>query len=345
MVGNTLVVLLLFMLFSGLLWSLATRNKDRSEVQIPSAQNSPPIKQKKPAHFNTAASLVLLGALGAVLLLFCLIQCMYLFSGHVPEGLTYADYARSGFWQLLAVAVIVIALVFLLLRFGAPCSHAARNARRILMFLVLICTLVLLVSSFSRMTLYEQSFGFSQLRLFTQFFMVALFAFLVISILRLWLKRIDLKKCAYLCFLVCYTVLAFFNVNAFIARENVKNQGTQADISYLTTLGPDALPYYIDLLDVESLNTTILKAEASPLFTDMGDRVYRHISEDQYLAFANETAMREAFSLIRIQRDLKVSDDWRYFNTGRNTARAALASNPQLIETLDQIKAAFTQNQ
>lgn len=339
-VGNLLVALLLFVLFSGLFWSLTIR-KPGGSPNAPSA--SPPAQPKKAAAFNTAASLVLLCVLGTVLFLFCLIQCMYLFSGQVPAGLTYADYARSGFWQLLAVALIVIALVFFLLRFSAPYSRTTRNVQRILLALVLLCTLILLLSSFSRMTLYEQSFGFSQLRLFTQFFMVALFAFLVISILRLWIKRIDLKKCACFCFLICYTVLAFFNINAFIARENVKNQGYTVDISYLTTLGPDALPYYVDRLDLSSLKTTVIKAEATPAFNDMGDRVYRHLFDDQYLVFANEDALQQAYFLCRINRDLQTSDNWRFFNTGRNEARAALASAPLLTETLDQISEAFAQ--
>lgn len=333
-VGNILVAIILFALFSGLFWSLSSRKKPAA----PALYAAP---KERPA-FNLTASFILLSVLSLVLLLFCAIQFMYLFSGRVPDGLTYADYARSGFWQLLAVAVIVIALVFLLLRFGAPCSHAALCARRALMSLVLLCTIVLLVSSFARMTLYEQSFGFSQLRLFTQFFMAALFLSLVAGILRLWLSRIDLKKCACFCFLVCYMALAFFNLDAFIARENVKNQGAQVDVTYLTTLGPDALPYYVDLLDPESFETEIRPADPYNVRVDVGDRQYQYISGDELIVYRDEAVLTQAYRLRRIIRDLKVSDNWRYLNTGRGAAREALAAKPQLVENINKIKDAFT---
>ena len=355
--GNIAVLLLLFTLASGLFWALAARPRTKPPVRPIYAEAVPPAydtrqpyaqppasyaqsipAQKQPAYFNLTASFFVLGALSAVLLPFCAIQFACLFAGSVPEGFTYAEYARSGFWQLLAVAVIVIALVLLLLRFGAPCSPAANSARRILMALLLVCTLVLLVSAFSRMTLYEQFFGFSQLRLFTQFFMAALLAFLAFGIARLWLPRLNLKKCAFFCFLGCYIVMAFFNVDAFIARENVKNQGGNADITYLTTLGPDALPYYIDMLDPADFETEIVPEEgydydSRPNFT--------YIGGGNMLLYDDPAALRQARSLSRIMRDIGVSGNWRYRNAGRSAAKQALDAHPALVLNIEKIGGAL----
>lgn len=333
-VGKVLCALVLFALFSGLFWSLGNKIRARGTV--------PPVHKDKAAAFNQAASFVLLFALCAVLAIFCSIQFLYLFSGRVPEGITYSEYARSGFWQLLAAAAIVMTIVFLLLRFAAPCPHAAFNLRRILMSLLLVCTIILLVSSFSRMTLYEQSFGFSQLRLFTQFFMAALFLFLAVSILRLWLPRVDLKKCAFFCFLCCYMALAFWNIDAFIARENIKNQGGNADITYLTTLSADALPYYIDSLDVDYFTTMIVDSDP---YTDMDDFNYQYLGDGKVLLYRDEQVITQAYNLRRIMRDLEVSCDWRYLNLGRDAARAALRTVPELTENINAIKDAFTRSQ
>ncbi len=333
-VGNILMALLLFTLFSGLLWSLLLRQKTASIL--------PAVPRQERRTFNSTASFMLLIALGVVLIAFCAVQFMYLFSGRVPDGMSYADYARSGFWQLLAVAVIVIALVFLLLRFSAPCAHSVRNMKRVLMTLVLLCTVVLLISSFSRMTLYEQSYGFSRLRLFTQFFMVALFLFLIISIARLWLVRIDLKKCACLCFLGCYTVLALFNIDAFIARENVKNQGVGADTAYLSTLGPDALPYYIGLLDPACFETAVEEIpDREDAYDIAKDKAFSFIDDTHILVYKDENFIAQAYNLHRIMRDLRVSDDWRYINAGRSAAREALANQTALIENINKIRDAF----
>lgn len=334
-VGNILMALLLFTLFSGLLWSLFLRQK-------PTTSALPAAPKPKGRAFNSTASFMLLIALGAVLIPFCAVQFLYLFSGRVPEGMSYADYARGGFWQLLAVAVIVIGLVFLLLRFDGPCAPVVRNARRALMALVLACTIVLLISSFARMTLYEVSYGFSRLRLFTQFFMVALFLFLLISIVRLWVVRIDLKKCACLCFLSCYTVLALFNIDAFIARENVKNQGEAADTVYLSTLGPDALPYYIGLLDPAYFETEIKETSYEKGARDVaGEKDFHFIDDTRVLVYNDENVIVQAYNLRRIMRDLSVSDDWRYYNTGRDAARKALEGAPLLIENVNKIRDAF----
>ena len=339
--GNTAALLLLFTLGSGLFWALAVKPRRKAAYIPPVApyEQSPASPPKQPACFNLTASFFLLGALAAVLLPFCAIQFACLFSGNVPDGLTYAEYARGGFWQLLAAAVIVITLVFLLLRFGAPCSPAANSARRVLMTLLLACTLVLLLSSFSRMALYEQSFGFSQLRLYTQFFMVALFAFLLFSIASLWRGRTGLKKCAFFCFLGCYIVMTFFNVDAFIARENVKNQGANTDVTYLTTLGPDALPYYIDMLDPACFETEII-SEDNYGRAAADTREHRYLGDGRILLYKDSSAAMQAWYLSRIMRDVDVADGWRYFNTGRLAAKEALAAHGALTANIEKIQSA-----
>lgn len=334
-VGKALVTLALFVLFSGMFWSLG--NKFRRKNVRPHA---PSVSTAKNTPFGQTASLILLFALAVVLAIFCVLQFLYLFSGRVPEGITYSEYARSGFWQLLAVATIVITVVFLLLHFGCPCIRGASMLGRILMALLLGCTIILLVSSFSRMALYEQSFGFSRLRLFTQFFMVALFVFLAISILRLWLPRINLGKCAFVCFLSCYLVLAFWNIDAFIARENIRNQGEHADITYLTTLGADALPYYINHLDSGYFSTAMIDAGRAP---DGEGFSYQYLSNDKILLYQEEQVITQAYHLRHIMRDLEVSRDWRYWNTGRNAARAVLDENPLLVKNINAIKEALAQ--
>lgn len=331
-IGRVLIALALFVLFSGLFWSLANRAPRKPPVSA-----APAAKKERTIPFS--ASLIILFALSAVLAVFCAIQFFYLFSSRVPAGVTYAEYARSGFWQLLGAAVIVMLTVLLLLRFGCPCTPAAFQLRRILAAFLLGCTLILLLSSFSRMTLYEQAFGFSQLRLFTQFFMTALFAFLIIVILRLWLPRIDLKKCAFFCFMTCYLILAFWNIDAFIARENIKNQGEKADISYLTTLSADALPYYIGLLDESDFTITIIPEDEFQYDT----AAYQYLGNDRILLYQDDETLRQAWHLRRMMRSLESSaGDWRYFNVGREAAQEALAANPQLIENIDKIKEALT---
>jgi hypothetical protein len=75
-------------------------------------------------------------------------------------GLTYAEYARSGFAQLLAVAALTLAVV-------AAARRWARDGRtllRVLLAALCLLTLVVLASALKRLGLYEQEFGFTRLR-------------------------------------------------------------------------------------------------------------------------------------------------------------------------------------
>ena len=53
-----------------------------------------------------------LGVLDALFLAFVAVQATVLFGGHAhvleTEGLTYAEYARQGFWQLLWVSALTL---------------------------------------------------------------------------------------------------------------------------------------------------------------------------------------------------------------------------------------------
>ncbi|MEA5004623.1 MAG: hypothetical protein VB081_14140, partial [Christensenella sp.] len=57
-----------------------------------------------------------------------------------------------------------------------------------------------------------------------------------------------------------------------------------------------------------------------------------------------EVALYQAWNLNRILRDIEVSDNWRYFNTGRTAAKEAFNSHPKLIQNIKEIEEAFAGN-
>src|SRR4029078_7451345 len=71
-------------------------------------------------------------------------------------GLTYAEYARSGFAQLMVVAALTLAVAAAARR-RAPGSGAPDAA-------LCVLTLVVLASALKRLGLYEETFGFTRLR-------------------------------------------------------------------------------------------------------------------------------------------------------------------------------------
>ena len=125
----------------------------------------------------------------ALLGAFVALQLATLFGGerHVLDtaGLTYAEYARSGFAQLLVVAALTLAVV-------AAAHRWARGAGlRLLLAALCLLTLVVLASALKRLGLYEDAFGFTRLRFAAHAILLWLGAIFVLVLVAraAWLPR------------------------------------------------------------------------------------------------------------------------------------------------------------
>jgi hypothetical protein len=86
-------------------------------------------------------------------------------TAHRTSGLTYAEYARQGFWQLLAAAALALVVVKGATVLAGPRTPAERLLLRALLGLLCVLTIVIVASSFHRLRLYESAFGLTRLRL------------------------------------------------------------------------------------------------------------------------------------------------------------------------------------
>jgi hypothetical protein len=182
-----------------------------------------------------------LGALVALFAAFVALQLATLFGGrrHVLEtaGLTYAEYARSGFAQLLAVAALTLAVV-------AAARRWARDDGRLLKALLTalcVLTLVVLASAIKRLHLYEETFGFTRLRLAADaalLYLGALFA-LILAVRGARLPRAVVATTA-----GAVLIFALSDPERRIAAHNVERfeRTGKLDAAYLRSLGPDAAP-------------------------------------------------------------------------------------------------------
>jgi hypothetical protein len=114
--------------------------------------------------------LVPVGALDLLLLSFLTVHSTVLFGGrdHVlrTAGLTAAEYARSGFAQLLAVTVLVLLVVAAAVRWAPGAEPRDRRVVRAALGLLLALTLAVAASALVRLHLYEQAYGATSARLF-----------------------------------------------------------------------------------------------------------------------------------------------------------------------------------
>ncbi|MEM7141224.1 MAG: DUF4173 domain-containing protein [Actinomycetota bacterium] len=197
---------------------------------------------------RTEATLVL-GAVVAVYTAFVIAQVIAIAGGgsYVLDttGLTYAEYARAGFFQLVAAAVLTL---LVLVALTALTSRDARERPqvRVLELTTVALTLITVAVAIRRLFLYETEFGLTMLRLYTIVFAGFIGAvFLVVGLALRGVSRVHpLTTVAAIGFGVLIT-MNLANPEAIVAERNIDRfGGTDAlDIDYLTEhLGNDAIP-------------------------------------------------------------------------------------------------------
>ncbi|MCH4209404.1 DUF4153 domain-containing protein [Bifidobacterium sp.] len=156
---------------------------------------------------------------GAVLALysaFSAVQFAFLFARQgLPNGYTYAQYAREGFFQLLLVACIN------LIGFGIVLLFCRRTKTVLGMQIALLAaTAVLLASSATRLGLYINVYGLTWLRFVSMAFIALLAVILMLCLMRLFAARVPLLTVCFILLVVWYLVLGALNPSGFIAAYN-----------------------------------------------------------------------------------------------------------------------------
>ncbi|GAB2982855.1 DUF4153 domain-containing protein [Saccharothrix stipae] len=189
------------------------------------------------------------GALVLLFATFVAVQINTLFAGdeHVitTPDLTYADHARSGFWQLLAVAVLTLGVIAVVARLARLDSPDDRRWLRGLLGALSVLTLVIVASAIARMWLYQQAYGFTVLRVLViacELWLGVVYLMVLAAGVRLragWLARAVVGTG-----FAALVALAALNPERFIAERNVdRYHATQKiDVPYLAGLSEDAVP-------------------------------------------------------------------------------------------------------
>lgn len=192
--------------------------------------------------------------INAIYLVFTIIQFTYLFGGvnyALPQNFTYAGYARRGFFELIAVTLINLSILLVSINLVRKESKIADKVINVLNSLLIIFTMVMLYSAHYRMSLYEEAYGYTYLRVLTHAFMWFIFALLAVSLYRVWNEKVSLIRWYVAITLVSYLVINYANIDEIIARKNIERyyKTGEIDVFYLTWLSHDAVPLLVGLLD------------------------------------------------------------------------------------------------
>jgi hypothetical protein len=199
-----------------------------------------------------------LAAIDLLFLVFVIVQVRYLFGGdalvRVTPDLTYADYARRGFFELVFTVVLVVPVLlaadWLLDRRIRRDDLVFRSLAGVQIGLVLAIT----ASAFQRLRLYHESYGLTESRFYAMVLLIWLGAMLVWLAATVLRGRRDAFAFGALASgLATVALLVVINPDAIVVRANVARMASadataRFDVAYATSLSADAVPVLIDAL-------------------------------------------------------------------------------------------------
>jgi hypothetical protein len=188
-------------------------------------------------------------ALDLTLAAFVAVQAAVLFGGHDlilrTDGLTYAEHARRGFFELEAVAALTLGVVAATARWARREGPGEERLARLLLGLLCALTLVVLGSALQRLWLYVDAFGATRLRFSVQaqlLWLAAVFAAVLVG--GAWRVEHRLPRALVVISALGALLFAASDPDRRIAERNVDRWADtgRLDVRHANLLSADAAP-------------------------------------------------------------------------------------------------------
>lgn len=282
-------------------------------------------RNQEPSPRFYTESKVMLAGIVVLFATFLVIQATTLFGGEAALrslDITYSQYARSGFNQLIIVAVLVAAVVLTLRSVhGSKCDRRLRGLHLVL----IVETLLVLVSALLRMNLYVSTYGYTPARIFSYWVMATIAILLMmlgLNIARCQAQTEVMRRglvflgiCAFL-----FTASAPDAATVALNARQFAQTGKAIDATQFELLSAEAVPY-INKVFAEKMTIEGLLEPQPSLEEYCVIQQNAYLENDRNLAVIKDLAVRQS-----IDRWYKyngqtqwsaVGPDWREWNYSR----------------------------
>lgn len=252
---------------------------------------------------------VILILINALFALFVFFQIKYLFGGaefvSKSSTLSFAEYARTGFFEL--VWVLILASLIVLVVYRSLVYHRQHWIIKLLLFVLVAQVFVVAMSALKRMNLYQSEYGFTISRLYVEWFIYFICFLLIVMVVGL-VARLQFRNLFYtflIIGIIAITTVCSLNVDLMIANKNISlaiNQGKELDVIYLYYLSLDMSP------SLKLLSDSVSKIKLRGNLPDYPD--YQRIDIPKLVERSKES--------------VKDVDSFLEFNWGRFQAREIL---------------------
>jgi len=196
--------------------------------------------QERKVKDNTTVKMVL-GVLNVIYLLFCIVQIKSLLLKDIDN---YSEYARQGFFQLMAVSLINLVTILISKRSENKEDIKSSKYINIMCIIMVLFTFVIIVSSAVRMFFYESAYGYTFLRLLVYCVLITESILLIPTCYFILDKKVQLAKVYFVIIMTMYVCMNFANFDNIIAKRNVDRyiETGKIDMMYLMEdTGTDAV--------------------------------------------------------------------------------------------------------
>lgn len=225
-------------------------------IQVLFQKQTKVTKQPDPSqHFQLDAiiSITVLVIINSVYVLFTIVQFTYFFSGTLQGDFTFAEYARKGFFELVFVTLINLSIIVFVLTFMRGISGIMKRLTQILLTILILASAIMLSSAFIRLSMYEEAYGYSFIRVMAHSFMIFLTVIFMYTLIKIWMERLSLFHFYFICSLLYYTTMSVIDVEKIIVKKNIERyeQTGKIDINYLNSLAFTGVVGLIELYEKE----------------------------------------------------------------------------------------------
>jgi Domain of unknown function (DUF4173) len=223
--------------------------------------------------------LILNISVASILLVFMLIQIRYVFMYVSPDdlqqigitSLTYSEYVRKGFFELLIAAAISCSAILYAIR---SIHKLAPNDKKILQITATIVaseTAFLLISASKRVLEYNAAHGMTRARIFGIIFLIWLFLALTIMVINI-VKRIENYR-VFMSVVGLFTIglvsVNLINIDGLVATQFRPTVNKEVDYYYIADLSPDAFQSWDAIInDAQKTVTAIEKKPVSEVTSE-----------------------------------------------------------------------------
>ena len=173
-------------------------------------------------------------------------------------NINYATYARQGFFQLMFVSFINLIIILMTKSKEQKITKQDNKYIKTMNLLMIFLTLIIIISSFVRMKMYEQAYGYTVLRLLVYVALITEIILLIPTIIYILKDKYNIVKPYLFITITIYVIINFLNfdyiianrnVNRYFAREHTMSYDNDLDLYYLENYHTDNIKVLIDLYD------------------------------------------------------------------------------------------------